>query len=474
MNRTKTPRPPEPPGALTLALYRRVSTDKQADEGYSLDVQYEKLHAYAGALSGVREVRDYTDDGYSGASLDRPAMRQLIEDIRAGAVTHVIVVKLDRLSRSQKDTLYLIEDVMLPAGVAFISILESFNTDTAFGRAMVGILSVFAQLERENIFERTRGGMRKRVENGYWPGGGRTPFGYDYDPAQGILVPNQEAETVRRIYDRYLAGASMQTIADELNLKYERVVYNILTRKSNAGYIVYNGEEYRGRHQPIVSLEAYEQAMELLAERSAARLVTKTDHLLTGLCWCGKCGARMRYMKWGKAGYKLVCYSQQRSKPYLVRDPDCDVPPPFAEDVEDGVVRALFAAAGETLAGAKKSVRSGGAEELLAERLRRAETKLRRLYGLYGDNGDPWLLEAVGEAREDVARLTAALEDEKAREKAARTAMNVYKKLEGIEDAWPEMTVQERRAVLVSVIERITISAGYTDIQLKFGLSKNN
>lgn len=467
-------KPSTPPETLSLALYRRVSTDKQADEGYSLEVQEEKLRAFAQTFSGVREVRDYIDDGYSGASLDRPAMRRLIEDIRSGAVTHVVVVKLDRLSRSQKDTLYLIEDVMLPAGVAFISILESFNTDTAFGRAMVGILSVFAQLERENIFERTRGGMRKRVEKGYWPGGGRTPFGYDYDPAQGILVPNQEAETVRHIYDRYLAGESMQSIADRLDLKYERVVYNILTRKSNAGFIVYNGEEFQGRHQPIVSPETYRQAMDLLAERSAARLVTKTDHLLTGLCWCGRCGARMRYMKWGKAGYKLVCYSQQRSKPYLVRDPSCDVPPPFAEDVEDGVVRALFAAAGESLAGAKKSVRSGGAGDLLAERLHRAEAKLRRLYGLYGDSGDPYLLEAVEEAREDVARLTAALEDEAARAQAAQTAMSAYEKLEGIEDAWPRMTVQERRAVLASVVDRVTISAGYTDIRLKFGLSENN
>ena len=267
---------------LVLALYRRVSTDKQADEGYSLDVQLEKLQAYAQAMSSVKEVRVYTDDGYSGSSLDRPGMKQMIEDIEAGVITHVVVVKLDRLSRSQKDTLHLIEDVMIPANVAFISIMESFNTDTPFGRAMVGILSVFAQLERENIFERTRGGMQKRVEKGYWPGGGRTPYGYDYDPARGVLIPNEEAEMVRHIYDRYLGGASMQAIADELDLKYERVVYNIITRKSNAGYIVYNGEEYKGLHEPIISLETYDQAIQLLANRSAAKLVTKTQHLLTG------------------------------------------------------------------------------------------------------------------------------------------------------------------------------------------------
>jgi len=464
-------KPLEAVSELTLALYRRVSTDKQADEGYSLDVQYEKLHAYAQTFSQVREIRDYTDDGYSGSSLERPGIQQLIEDIEAGMITHVIVVKLDRLSRSQKDTLHLIEDIMLPANVAFISIMESFNTDTAFGRAMVGILSVFAQLERENIFERTRGGMQKRVEKGYWPGGGRTPYGYDYDSAKGILVPNQEAEMVRHIYDRYLAGDSMQTIADSLDLKYERVVYNIITRKSNAGYIVYKGEEYRGLHEPIISLDTYNQAMQLLSARSAAKMVTKTGHLLTGLCRCGKCGARMRYLKWGKAGYRLVCYSQQRSKQYLVRDPNCDGPSPFAEDVEAGVIHTLFEVSRKKLDEARKSVESGGLTDMLQEQLKKAEAKLRRLYGLYGDSGDSYLLETINNVKAEIERLTRSIDEERAKGVVTQSAMNAYRRLDGIQDAWPYMTIQEQRVVLTSVVENITISNDFTDIKLKFDLS---
>lgn len=471
MSKSKMIQPQEASGGLTLALYRRVSTDKQADEGYSLDVQREKLHAYSKTFSHVREVRDYMDDGYSGSSLDRPGMRRLIRDIQAGEVTHVIVVKLDRLSRSQKDTLHLIEDVMLPANVAFISIMESFNTDTAFGRAMVGILSVFAQLERENIFERTRGGMQKRVEKGYWPGGGRTPYGYDYDPVQGILVPNGQAEMVRCIYDRYLAGESMQDIADQLDLKYEKLVYNIITRKSNAGYIVYNGEEYKGLHEPIVSLDTYDRAMELLARRSAAKLVTQTGHLLTGLCRCGACGARMRYMKWGKAGYKLVCYSQQRSKQYLVRDPNCGGPSPFAKDVEEGVVDALFAVSREKLENVRKSVESGSVAGALREQLQKAQAKLRRLYGLYGDGGDSCLLDAIHDAKGDVDRLNRLLEEESAKGVSSRSAMSACERLENIRDAWPYMSVREQRVVLMSVVESITISDDYTDVKLKFGLS---
>jgi len=456
---------------LVLALYRRVSTDKQADEGYSLDVQLEKLQAFAGTLSNVKETRVYTDDGYSGSNLERPAMKQLIDDIESGLITHVVVVKLDRLSRSQKDTLHLIEDIMIPANVAFISIMESFNTDTPFGRAMIGILSVFAQLERENIFERTRGGMQKRVEKGYWPGGGRTPYGYDYDSQQGILIPNDKAEMVRHIYDRYIAGASMQTIADELGLKYDRVVYNIITRKSNAGYIVYNGVEYLGRHEPIIPLETYMEAMNLLKSRSEARLVTQTEHLLTGMCYCGKCGAKMRYMKWGKAGYKLVCYSRMGDKKYLVRDPDCDNPYPYAEDVENGVIDALFSISKDKISNAKKSIKSGGISNILGEKIDKAKLKLRRLYGLYGDSGDLCLLDSIDETKKEIERLSSTLSDERAKEEATQAAFHTYCRIEGLQDAWPLMSMQEKRATLTSVIDRITISAEYTDVKLKYGLS---
>lgn len=178
-------------GVIKAALYIRVSTDRQAEEGYSIEVQKERLTAFTKTFDGTVSFDTYIDDGYSGASLARPAMERLIEDAERRRITHVCVYKLDRLSRSQKDTLHLIEDVFLPNDVAFISVQESFNTATAFGRAVVGILSVFAQLERENIYERTRSGMQKRVEAGLWPGGGGTPFGYDYDRERGILVPNE-------------------------------------------------------------------------------------------------------------------------------------------------------------------------------------------------------------------------------------------------------------------------------------------
>lgn len=460
-------------GRQRIRLYIRVSTDRQAEEGYSLGIQEEKLRAYISTLmDNDVEFDVVSDDGYSGGDLHRPGIQRIIEEAESGKITHVVVMKLDRLSRSLKDTMHLIEDIFLPNNVAFISLYESFDTSTPFGRAMIGILSVFAQFERENIFERTRSGMQKRVEAGFWPGGGGIPFGYDYDPAQGILVPNSDADKVRYIYDKYLAGGSLQTIADQLGLKYEKVAYNILTRKSNAGYIIYNGEEYKGKHEPIISLETYEQAMEMLAIRSAKKLVSKSTHLLTGLCICGKCGAKMRYAPWGKGQHKLVCYSQQTSKAYLIKDPNCDQDKLWAEDVEKAILNALFTAtAQDKLDEVRKSTSGGAMEDAVTAQLEKATAKLRRLYSLYGESGDDVLLMTINETKSEIARLESQLHDEQEKKRYSNAASAVYSRLENLQDLWPLMTIQERRTILASVVETITISNNSIEIKLKYGLT---
>lgn len=456
-----------PAEAVRAALYIRVSTDRQAEEGYSIEVQTERLTAYTKTFDGDVQYELYIDDGFSGASLERPAMQRLIQDAGSGAVTHVLVYKLDRLSRSQKDTLHLIEDVFLPNNVVFISIQESFNTATAFGRAVVGILSVFAQLERENIYERTRSGMQKRVEAGYWPGGGGVPFGYDYDPEKGILVPNADAATVRQIYDLYLQGYALQTIANMLGLKYEKLAAQIMLRKTNIGIIEYNGVEYKGLHEPIVSREVYEKAMKMHALRSAARVTVPARHLLTGLLWCGVCGARLRYQKWGKAGYKLVCYSQQHSKPYLVRDPDCDNETVWAEDVEAAVVKDLMdMTAGDV--GSAQGEESTSIAETLKVRKSALETRLRRLYELYSQDGERILLESIQKLRDELSALEEKIQAETQRGVLSADAQAAREKLRSIRGTWNYMNAREKRALVISVIEKITITHGKVQIDYRF------
>lgn len=463
----------QPQGKLNVRLYLRVSTDRQAEEGYSLGIQEEKLRAFLDTMTGDIAYEVVCDDGYSGGDLNRPGIQRIIEEAEADAITHVVVVKLDRLSRSLKDTIYLIEDILLPHNVAFISLYESFDTSVPFGRAMIGILSVFAQFERENIYERTRSGMQKRVENGYWPGGGRVPYGYDYDANQGVLVPNSDADRVRYLYDQYLAGVGLQTIADQLGLKYEKVAYNILTRKSNAGYIVYNGEEYKGLHEPIVSLDVYNNAMNTLKERSARKFTSKSTHLLSGLVTCGHCGARMRYAKWGKNGCKLTCYSRQKSKPYLVHDPDCPQDHVWAQDVEEAVLKTLFSAAAKgQLAEHKKSIDGGSVLETLHRQIEVCKSKLRRLYDLYAMGDDDTLLDSITAQKAELATLEQQVTSEELQLQQLRIANQSLEKLEGLEDVWPLMSVAEQRLILASVVEQIIVRDTVVEIRLKYGLDE--
>lgn len=457
----------EPGSLIRAALYVRVSTDRQAEEGYSIEVQKERLEAFSKTFDGTVLTEFYVDDGFSGASLERPAMQRLILDAQNKAVTHVCVYKLDRLSRSQKDTLHLIEDVFLPNNIAFISIQESFNTATAFGRAVVGILSVFAQLERENIYERTRSGMQKRVEAGYWPGGGGVPYGYDYDLEKGILVPNEDAETVRQVYALYLRGYSLQSIANLLGLKYEKLASQILLRKTNIGVIEYNGVEYKGLHEPIVPTETYEKAMTLHAQRAEKRFTPSSGHLLTGLVRCGVCGAKMRYQKWGKAGFKLVCYSQQRSKPYLVRDPDCDNETVWAEDIEQAVIEDLLAMTAETL-GAEGTDAPLSLADTLQKKRTQLETKLKRLYALYAEDGDSVLLGSISELKAELEKLASRQREEEKRGLSAKHAEDAREKLRSLRGAWPFMDVREKRSLVASVIDRITVTHNAVRIDYKY------
>ena len=147
-----------------VAIYVRVSTDIQVD-GYSIDEQIERLEKYCQARDWIIYDK-YIDPGFSGSNINRPAMLKMITDIRDNKIDLVLVYKLDRLSRSQKDTLYLIEEEFLPNSVDFISMTENFDTSTPFGKAMIGILSVFAQLERENIKTRLAMGHVGRAKAG--------------------------------------------------------------------------------------------------------------------------------------------------------------------------------------------------------------------------------------------------------------------------------------------------------------------
>ena len=305
-----------------IAIYVRVSTQEQAKEGYSVDEQLDRLRKYCEAHDW-KLVKEYADPGYSGAKLDRPAITQLIKDLEDHKITKVLVYKLDRLSRSQKDTLYLIEDVILKNGADFVSMTENFDTATPFGKAMIGILSVFAQLEREQIRERMTMGKAGRAKEGKWMGSWKPPIGYRYADGE-LTVDPYEAEIVKLIFDRYLAGDGVIKIVNLLEKKgmissYGKIgkqtIYFILHNPVYIGKVNYSGDEYDGIHEAIIDPEVFQKVQDRFERNKSNPRYAKnmsnfySKSTFTGVFYCS-CGAHMRvfYGKARKDGTRLKYY----------------------------------------------------------------------------------------------------------------------------------------------------------------------
>ena len=446
------------------ALYIRVSTDAQREEGYSIEAQTDMLEGYCRSRQ-IKNYKLYIDGGFSGSSIERPEIKRMIDDVKRGLVDSVIVYKLDRLSRSQKDTLFLIEDVFNPNSVSFVSLNENMDTSTPIGRAMLGIMSAFAQLERETIRERTRIGMRERVKSGLWMGGGHIPFGYNYDKSRGILVPNADAETVRKMYDLYLSGYSMMRIAQTVGLKYERLAQQILMRRTNIGYIHYNGTDYKGQHEALISEENYNKVMAMIADRSRKKLTTSKS-LLAGLIYCGVCNAKFRYQKWGDRGYKVYCYSQDKGKPHLAKDTNCDNYKVWADDVESVVIADMFKMA-RNVSDDDSETDSTDISELTQKQYDSMVRKIKNLYNLYAQNEDDLLLQTIEENQSELAKISSRLDIERERGAEFEKLRSEYKRLLTLRDAWEFMTVQEKQNILRSFIDKIVVTYDKIDMFYK-------
>ena len=328
---------------IRVALYIRVSTQEQAKEGYSIGEQTDRLKKYAEAHDWC-VVKIYTDAGHSGANQERPALQDMICDIEAGRIDKVCVYKLDRLSRSQKDTLELIEDVMLKNSCDFESMTEKFDTATSFGRAMVGILAVFAQLEREQIKERMSMGMEARIKQGKWRGGSQTPFGYDYEAALDKLVINEyEAMIVKQVFAAFCEGKAFHIISDELvesghtlrNGKADvRALRYMVTNKTYCGFQRHNNDWIKSLHDPIIDEDTYNKAQEIVEERqrryeeSGHRSGVKaTSTVLGGMLFCKRCGGRYGKYATGSKEYgffqNYACYSRTKKVKAMIKDPNC-------------------------------------------------------------------------------------------------------------------------------------------------------
>ena len=315
-----------------VALYVRVSTTSQLEEGYSIEEQKAKLESYCD-IKDWHIYKIYTDGGFSGSTTERPALEQLIKDAQSKLFDTVLVYKLDRLSRSQKDTLYLIEDIFLKNNIEFVSLLENFDTSTPFGRAVIGLLSVFAQLEREQIKERMQLGKLGRAKAGKSMMWAKTSYGYNYNKDTGTMTVNEyEALAVKEIFTSYLAGMSITKLRDKINGEYPkqpawsyRTIRGILANPVYCGLNQYKGQTFQGTHKAIISLDDFEQTQRELAKRqqTAKELSNprpfQAKYMLSGLAQCGYCHAPLKVIlgavrKDGTRFKRYECYQRHPRK----------------------------------------------------------------------------------------------------------------------------------------------------------------
>src|SRR5271157_1556940 len=320
-----------PKRGLRCAIYTRVSTDQGLEQDFnSLDAQREASEAYikSQAHEGWRLVRDrYDDGGFSGGSMDRPALQKLLIDVQARRIDVIVVYKVDRLTRSLADFAKLVE-TFDAHGVSFVSVTQSFNTTTSMGRLTLNVLLSFAQFEREVTGERIRDKIAASKKKGMWMGG-VVPLGYRVED-RALHIVDDHAQLVRDLFRRYLEVGSvvrLKQVIDGENLRLpvraDRAgrstgggllsrghIYKILSNPIYIGRIAHKGHVHEGQHPPIVERDLWDRVQERLQEHVAAigarRAHQSSDSLLAGKLFDDR-GNRMS-PSWARKGPKRWRY----------------------------------------------------------------------------------------------------------------------------------------------------------------------
>jgi site-specific DNA recombinase len=319
------------------AIYTRKSTEYNLELAFnSLDAQREACEAYikSQAHEGWRLIPDRYDDGaFSGASLERPALQQLLADVRAGKIDIVLVYKVDRLTRSLADFAKLIE-LFDARDVSFVSVTQSFNTSSSMGRLTLNVLLSFAQFERELIGERVRDKIAASKRKGIWVGG-PVPLGYAAVDKKIVVVP-AEAAAVRMIFTRYLELGSVRALARDLDRRGIRskprrlsngrtigggrfgvgALAYLLKNRFYVGEVVYRGEVHRGEQEPILDPTLFEAVQTKLAAQARARRsrLRGSPAILSGRLFDDR-GNRMSSTHTNKGGARYRYYAVLQKKP---------------------------------------------------------------------------------------------------------------------------------------------------------------
>lgn len=318
---------------MNAASYERVSSDEQAKEGFSLEVQAEKNTAYIKSQDW-NLYGNYVDPGKSGKNLKRPGMERLLRDIDMGKVQIIVVHKLDRLTRNIGDLHYLLT-LFDKKEIKLISITENIDTSTAMGRMFVYMLGIFAQWYRENLSEEVTKGQSKRAEKGLRNTSAK-PYGYDVGKDLSLTINEEEADIVRQIYKWYIGGYGRNKIASLLNEQNipasrggrwsEKIIGDIIGNPTHIGAVHWKSkgdpEDKRiivhDRHEPIVSMDVWELAQQIKQRRKDHDMsLSSYDFPFSSIVKCGDCGRsyhgkQKTKVQWGNQTRHYRCSGKYR------------------------------------------------------------------------------------------------------------------------------------------------------------------
>ncbi|OAM05708.1 MAG: recombinase [Wolbachia endosymbiont of Dactylopius coccus] len=314
---------------IRCAIYTRKSNEDGLEQKFnSLDAQRVACEKYIKSRERwVVLPKRYDDGGFSGKNLERPAIKELFEDVKAGEVDCVVVYTLDRLSRETKDSIE-VTSFFRRHRVNFIAVTQIFDNNTPMGKFVQTVLSGAAQLEREMIVERVKNKIATSKEEGLWMGG-TLPLGYDVKDKE-LIINEKEAKTVKHIFERYMELKSMAELARELNREGYRTkarsdggeifkkatVRRIITNPTYMGKIKHYEKQYEGKHEAIIEEEKWQKAQELI-KNQPYRKAKYEEALLKGIIKCKSCNANMTltYAKKENKRYRYyVCNNHLRGK----------------------------------------------------------------------------------------------------------------------------------------------------------------
>lgn len=461
------------------ALYSRVSTDEQAREGISLSEQQERMKAYCRAMDWGDNFLLFIDDGYSAKNLDRPKLTKLLKAVESGKISRVLVTKLDRLSRKLKDLLDLIE-LFQQNKVSFISIGESFDTNTSPGRLTLQVLGAVAEFERERIRERVVENMQHAAKSGKWQT--QSPYGYNLLDKE-LVINEEEAKIVKEVFDLYLQkGLGFYSIAKKLNergipskQKKEwsiRSIKLMLTNPVYKGTLIWNRTDRSKEkqvekdsdewiivdkaHPQIIDEDAWELVQRTINKKKIPSRSKTSPHLLGGLLKCGRCGASMSISWTGPVTNRQRVYRCSANK----NKGTCTSKPYKANEVEDWFKQGLLnlsQSINETYILLLAEQRAGEEKREMTQQIQTAKNRYKRKVEAYAAG----LIE-LEDLQKEKLRMEAIIQESENRQSTKNIDIealekSVNEKFQTVVDALDNLPIVEAKSLLQTLVEKVVL-----------------